>query len=114
MTLWWMILIAAGVSLAYRWLPVPLLKWFNLDADHWIYRYLSYAVYAIMGCIIYSTAFPIAHNPQPHADWIIALKLGLLASALALSCVYRNVIVLVITFTAVYALLLALIQQVPT
>ena len=111
MTLWWMIAIAAGVSLTYRWLPVPLLKWFKLDEDHWIYRYLSYAVYAIMGCIIYSTAFPTQEALiTPHAHLLIGIKLALLAAALITGCFYRNLIVLVIGFVALYALLLALVQ----
>ncbi len=107
MNILWMILIAALVSFGFRIAPIIFLKFFNLPHEHPLFIFLNYAVYAIMGCIIYTTAFP-------HSNWHLfasssALlewaKATLLLLALITGCYYRNITVLVICFVGLYALI---------
>ena len=108
MIILWMILIATLTSLILRVARIGLLKRLHIHPEHALFTFLGYAVYAIMGGIIYTTGFP-------HDDWhqfvsgassLLWVKLALLASGLIIGCYYRNFTVLVLVLTGLYAVIL--------
>ena len=110
MHVWWLIIIAAVVSFVLRLFPFVALRRVKLDAEHWVFQYLSFVVYAIMGCIIYVAAFPHLNwsgwwaGDMTAMDW---LKLIILLAIFLFACRFRrHMLMCVIVGIVVYALLL--------
>lgn len=109
---WALIVTAAVASYGLRILPLLVFRRLQLRADSTVVRFLSHAAAGVMGGIIYAALFSghLPGNPYEAspASPMVALRLGVVALAAALTLWRRDVLTPLLACTALSAVVLML------